>query len=203
MGTINLDEAKVPYDGQDLPAVELIGKLQAQLQEAASRMAGIASTLADIQAALLNANMIEVKLTLSKEDYDRFKSLGGTDDGERIRKAVMNMIRCDGSEPAPGPAEFRQAVSTPGAADPIAPPAQAVMEPELPHSQERRPAAGIFPAESAESAPPVEQPSTTRCPRCQSPIELPESSDGSWSVEIKCENCGVKYLVKSRPDDLA
>ncbi|MCE5264064.1 MAG: hypothetical protein LLG97_11080 [Deltaproteobacteria bacterium] len=203
MGSINLDEAKVPYDGQDLPAVELIGKLQAQLQEAASRMAGIASTLGDIHAALLNANMIEVKLTLSKEDYDRFKSLGGGDDGERIRKAVMNMIHCDGSEPAPGPAEFRQTVSTPRAAEPIAPPAQAVTAPELPHSQEWQPAERISPAELATTEPPIERPSTTRCPRCQSPIELPESSDGSWSVEIKCENCGVKYLVKSRPDDLA
>lgn len=207
MGAINLEEAKVPYEGQNLPAVELIGILQTQLQEAASRMAGIASTLGDIRAALLNANMIEVKLTLSKEDYDRFKSLGGTDDSERIRKAVMSMIHPDASGIHPGLSGSRSA-STPGGAEPAGLPVETqtefmpAAEPFIPHDPERMPAEErIFPEPPA--APPSERQSTTRCPRCQSLIELPETSDSQWSVEIRCANCGVKYLVRSKPDDLA
>jgi hypothetical protein len=45
MGTINLEDAKVSYEGQNLPAIHLIGKLQTELEEAALRMAAIASTL--------------------------------------------------------------------------------------------------------------------------------------------------------------
>ena len=92
MNIINLEDAKVSYEGQTLPAVDLIGKLQTQLREAASRMAAIAETLGDLQTSLLNSHTIEVKLTLSKDDYDKFRSLGGMDDNERIRKALMDMF---------------------------------------------------------------------------------------------------------------
>ena len=45
MNIINLEDAKVSYEGQTLPAVNLIGQLQTQLRETASRMAVIAQTL--------------------------------------------------------------------------------------------------------------------------------------------------------------
>ena len=208
MGTINLEDAKVLYDGQNLPAIHLISRLQTQLQETASRLAAIAATLGDIQASFLNSNMVEVKLTLSKEDYDRFKSLGGMDDSERIRKAVMKMIHPEESEFPPSPVEPRTAVIS-DKSGPFALPdesrtacAQAA-EPVPPRAPEPRSEERIFPEPPAAPEPPVEQQSTTKCPRCQSPIVLPEASGDHWSVEIKCENCGVKYLVKSRPDDLA
>ena len=49
MSTIDLADAKVSYEGKNLPAVNLISKLQTQLLEAANRMAAIASTLGDLQ----------------------------------------------------------------------------------------------------------------------------------------------------------
>jgi DNA-directed RNA polymerase subunit RPC12/RpoP len=207
MGTINLEDVKVSYDGQNLPAIQLISKLQTQIDEAACRMAAIASTLGDLHAALLNSNMVEVKLTLSKEDYDRFRSLGGMDDSERIRKAVMNLIHPEESGVSPSPGESRTA-ATPCGSGPAAPPFESRMEftqaaePERPHDPEPRLAERTLPEPPAAPGPAVEQQSTTKCPRCQSLIVLPETSGDCWSVEIKCENCGVKYLVKSRPDDL-
>ena len=41
MSTINLADAKVSYEGQNLPAINLIGKLQTELQEVACRLAVI------------------------------------------------------------------------------------------------------------------------------------------------------------------
>jgi DNA-directed RNA polymerase subunit RPC12/RpoP len=188
MGTINLEDAKVLYEGQNLPAIHLIEKLQTELEEASRRMAAIASTLGDIQAALLNSNMIEAKLTLSRKDYEKFKSLGGMDDSERIRKAVMSLIHPEESEFPPSPGESRTEFTQ-------------ATKPALPHDLKPLPEERIFPEQAAE--PPIEQKSTTKCPRCQSLIVLPETCVDQWSVEIKCENCGVKYLIKSRPDDLA
>jgi len=92
MGIINLADANVSYEGQTLPAINLISRLQTQLREAACRIATIAETLGDLQTALLNSHTVEVKLTLSKEDYGRFKSMEGMDDSERIRKAIMTVI---------------------------------------------------------------------------------------------------------------
>ena len=82
MGIINLADAKVAYEGQVLPAINLISKLQTQLHEAASRIAVIATTLGDLQTALLNSHTVEVKLTLSKEDYGKFRVIGGMDDND-------------------------------------------------------------------------------------------------------------------------
>jgi len=48
MNMINLEDAKVSYESQTLPAIDLIGKLRTQLREAASRMAAIAETLGDL-----------------------------------------------------------------------------------------------------------------------------------------------------------
>jgi len=207
MSTINLEDAKVSYEGQNLPAINLISKLQTQLQEAACRMAVIASTLGDLQAALLNSNTVEAKLTLSREDYGRFKSLGGMDDSDRILKAVMTLIHPEESEFPPSPAESRPAV-TPGGPRPVAPPVASqpaftqAVEPVRTHDPEPQPVTRIFPEQPIAAEPPIKPKSTTKCPRCQSLIDLPETSNNRWSVEIKCGNCGVKYLVKSKPDDL-
>jgi DNA-directed RNA polymerase subunit RPC12/RpoP len=170
-------------------------------------MAAIASTLGDLHAALLNSNMLEVKLTLSKADYDRFRSLGGMDDSERIRKAVMNLIHPEEAGLLPRPVESRGEV-TPGGSGAAAPPFESraevtqAAEPVRPHDPAPRLVERILPERPVAAEPPVEQQATTKCPRCQSLIELPETSDSQWSVEIKCGNCGVRYLVKSGPDDL-
>jgi DNA-directed RNA polymerase subunit RPC12/RpoP len=206
MSTINLEDAKVPYEGQNLPVIHLIGELQTQLEETARRMAAIASTLGDIHAALLNSNMVEAKLTLSREDYDRFKSLGGMDDSERILKAVMNLIHPEKSGFPPRPVESRAAAVLDGSGpfalpDESHPEFSQDAEPVLRRDMEPRPEEQILPEQPAAAEPPIEQQSTTKCPRCQALIELPETSDNQWSVEIQCGNCGVKYLVKSRPDE--
>lgn len=178
MSTIDLADAKVSYEGQHLPAINLLGKLQMQLQELACRLATISSTLGDLQAALLNSETIEVKLTLSREDIGRLRSLGGVDDSERIRKAVMTLIHPDEAELPPAPVESRPA----GTSGEFRPAPSPVCE---------------FPPAAAES--PIKKKSTATCPTCQSPIELPEMSKDPWSVEIQCGNCGAKSLVKSKP----
>jgi DNA-directed RNA polymerase subunit RPC12/RpoP len=190
MSTINLEDAKVSYEGQNLPAINLIGKLQTQLQDAACRMAVIASTLGDLQEALLNSTTVEVKLTLSREDYDRFKSLGGTDDSERIRKAVMTLIHPEESGFPPSPVESRTDFT-------------AAAKPVLAHDPGSQPVERTIPGRPIAAEPSIKQKSTAKCPRCQSLIDLPETSNSQWSVEIQCGTCGVKYLVKSKPDDLA
>jgi DNA-directed RNA polymerase subunit RPC12/RpoP len=206
MGAINLEDVIISYEGQNLPVTTLISKLQTQLQEATCRIAAIAATLGDMQATLLNSNTLEVKLTLSREDLGRLRSLEGTDDSERIRKVVMTVIHAgkaefpsnpvgsrplatpDGIRSAAPPVEFRPEVIK--AADPVRPhePGPRFSEQIV---QERQPTEAEIVTKNRP---------TTKCPRCQSLIDLPETSNDQWSVEIKCGNCGTKYLVKSKTD---
>lgn len=191
MSTINLADAKVSYEGQNLPAINLLSKLQTQLQEAACRLATISSTLGDLQTALLNSETVEVKLTLSREDLGRLRSLGGADDSERIRKAVMTLIHPEEAELPLAPVESRPA-GAPGESRPVASPVY-----------EFRPmiAKAAEPAQQPVAAePPTKKRLTTNCPTCQSPIDLPEMSNEQWSVEIQCGNCGAKSLVKSKTE---
>ena len=183
MGNINLADAKVSYEGQELPAINLISKLQTQLQEAACQIAAIAATLGDLQAALLNSKTLEVKLTLSKEDFGRFKALGGSDDNERIRNAVMAVIHPEEAVSTDRPSELRYVITR-------------AVEP-LP-DRESQPAERILARQPLVATSPLKKALTTKCPRCQSLIDLPESSNDQWSVEIKCDVCDAKYLVKSQ-----
>lgn len=193
MSTINLADAKVSYEGQSLPAMNLLSKLQTQLQEVACRLATISSTLGDLQGALLNSETIDVKLTLSREDVGRLRSLGGADDSERIRKAVMTLIHPEEAELPPTPADSRPA----GTSDESRPAQSPVYEfrPVITKATE--------PAQSRPAQPMAAEPSTRKrttatCPTCQSPIDLPEMPNDPWSVEIQCGNCGAKSLVKSK-----
>ena len=180
---INLADAKVSYEGQELSAINLISKLQTQLQEAACQIAAIATTLGDLQAALLNSNTVEVKLTLSKEDFGRLRTLGGVDDNERIRNAVMAVIHPEEAALPPPPPELRSVITK-------------AVEPS--RDLEAQPAGRILAKQPLVAVPPIKKASTTKCPRCQSLIDLPEASNDQWSVEIKCEACDAKYLVKSQ-----
>jgi len=185
MSNINLADAKVTYEGQELPAINLISKLQTQLQEAACQIASIASTLGDLQASLLNSNTVEVKLTLSKEDFGRFRTLGGIDDNERIRNAVMAVIHPEEAALPARTAEFRPVIAKNA-------------EPVLPNNFEVSPGEPTLSEQPLAVVPPFKKASTTKCPRCQSMIDLPEVSHGQWSVEVKCGTCDAKYLVKSK-----
>ncbi len=174
MTTINLADAKVSYEGQNVPAINLLAKLQTQLQEVACRLATIASAVGDLQAALLDSETIEVKLTFSRDDFARLRSLTGGDDGERIRKAVMALIHPGEAASPSASAEFRPSTA-----------------------KDAEPAQYPQPQPSA-AEPPVNKRSTTNCPSCQHPIDLPEMPNVLWSVEIQCRNCGAKSLVKSK-----
>ena len=193
MGVINLADAKVAYEGQMFPAINLISKIQTQLQEVASRMIAIATTLGDLQTSLLNSHTVEVKLTLSKEDYDRFRSMGGMDDSERIRKAVMTVIHPEESGIAPNAGELRSTALS-GSHNKVTP----LAKPIPPSNTEHHLVERILQEQIVTEEPANIKKSTTRCPRCQSPIDLPEASNDLLPVEIKCGKCGAKCLVKSK-----
>lgn len=202
---INLADAKISYEGQTLPAMNLISRLQAQLRESACRIATIAETLGDLQTALLSFQTVAVKLTLSQEEYDRFKFIEGADDQERIYKAVMTAIdpeqagmSREGGAPLPSapvaersPAPLSTATTSPetAAGTSIEPAYVKTLEPSAADSPP--PGKTITPGSA-----PAKRPST-RCPTCEFIIDLPGTSFHDWPVQLKCRNCGATCIVSS------
>jgi hypothetical protein len=201
MGIINLADAKVSYEGQTLPAINLISKLQTQLREATCRIAAIAETLGDLQTALLNSHTVEVKLTLSKEDYGRFKSMEGMDDNERIRKAIMTVIHPQ-EAPISGEAGKLRSAMTVVESSPAPPPDEATSticrsaEPISPLVPELQPAKKTLQEQPVIQEPVINKKPTTQCPTCHSLIELPATLNDEWPIELKCGTCGAKCLMK-------
>jgi len=174
MGNINLADVKLDYEGQTLPAINLLNRLQIQIKETAYLLAAIADTLGELQAALLNQTTVEVKLTLPKEDWTRFRALDGDDDSERVRRAVLSLI-------ARGPVAEADRLP-PG--EPKAAPGEAPEERDRGASTEK-PLAPRHPSQSASAL----------CPTCHSIIWLPKIPKGQWSLEVKCESCGAKSIL--------
>lgn len=198
MSIVNLSDAKIKYEGQSLPAINLISKLQTQLNEAVSRLDAISSALGELQAALLNSHTVEVKLTLTKEDYGRFTTLKGRDDSERIRNAVMKVIHPSETEPVTKTSELVQENVNGEKKPPI------ILFETHPETTEEK----IINL-ATEQKPDVKnqtiitehaiKPKTmTKCPRCQSLIEIPDVSNRQWPLEVQCSNCGSKCLIKSK-----
>jgi predicted Zn finger-like uncharacterized protein len=126
-----------------------------------------------------------VKLTLSKDDYDKFRALGGVDDSDRIRKALMNLIRSEEVEISHAPLESRIVVSEAAA-------------PVLTPNPEQQPVKRVFQEQPVAAELSSKKKPVTKCPRCQAQIDLTEFSSEQWPVEVKCGNCGAKCLIKSR-----
>lgn len=95
MSDINLDEGKIKYENEWYSADELTGMIQDKMQSGEMKFAGIAAALEELNHALENSKALEIKLVIPREDYQKLKELGGDDDREAVRKAIMAAIGAD------------------------------------------------------------------------------------------------------------
>ena len=94
---INLDEGKINVKGKWLSSGELTQLIQEKMKAGDMRFADLATSLEELNSAIENSHTLDVNIIISKEEYNRLKQLGGSDDRECIRKAIMKFIAEDGS----------------------------------------------------------------------------------------------------------
>lgn len=92
MSEINLEDAKINYEGKWLSAEDLTNMIQEKMQSGDMKIANLAAILEELNNALENSHTLEIKLILSTEDYEKLKTLGGEDDRESIRQAIFAFI---------------------------------------------------------------------------------------------------------------
>ena len=92
MSEINLDDAKIKYEGEWFSAEDLATKIQEKMQSGEMKFANLAAALEELNKAMENTHTLDVKIVITKDQYKKLQVLGGNDDRGAIRKAIMKAI---------------------------------------------------------------------------------------------------------------
>ena len=92
MSEINLDDAKIRFEGEWLSAEDLANKIQEKMQSGELKFAGLAAALEALNKAMENTHTLNVRIVITKEQYRKLQILGGNDDRQAVRKAIMKAI---------------------------------------------------------------------------------------------------------------
>ncbi len=95
MSKIDLQNAKINFEGEWLSSEDLTNKIQEKMQAGDMKFSSYANALEELNVALESSCEIEAKILLLKDDYDKLKTLGGEDDAACVKKAIMAFIEGD------------------------------------------------------------------------------------------------------------
>jgi len=92
MSEINLDDAKIKYEGEWFSAKDLAAKIQEKMESGEMKFASLATALEELNKAMENTHTLDVKIVITKDQYKKLQVLGGNDDRGAVRKAIMKAI---------------------------------------------------------------------------------------------------------------
>ncbi|MFC1798502.1 hypothetical protein ACFLZL_01695 [Thermodesulfobacteriota bacterium] len=98
MRDISLDDGTINVDGQWLSVEDLAGQIQERMESGDMQLTGLAEALEELNQALENSHTLEVRLVITKDEYEKLKALGGEDDKDCVRQSIMTFI--GGEEPS-------------------------------------------------------------------------------------------------------
>jgi len=104
MNDIRLDESTINIDGEWLSIEDLSNLIQEKIQSGDLKLTKYAAALEKLKTALENSHILEAKLIITKDEYEKLKSLGGDTDSECIRRAILSYINT-GLQPSKPEAE--------------------------------------------------------------------------------------------------
>ena len=191
------DHGIVSYEGQRYALKDLMLKLQEEIGQMTDRLNRISSLMGEIHHTLKSTRTIEVKLALTPEEYERFKSLKGKDDRERILQAIRNVTAPTGKESVDIP-ESRIEPIVASLAHPKPEPFKELKNPSQALIEEL--SISVAPADEPHPpvSPAVRKKASAKCPRCNEPLMIPELNASRLPMEVKCSNCGAKCLIKTK-----
>ncbi len=152
MKHIDLEKGKILYGDTWLSAEELAEKIQEKISSGDMKIAKLAELLEELNTAMESIHVLETKITISKEQYNKLISMGNGNDNECVKKAVLAFI----GESAPAPEIDFIPVSEASAAE---------------TAQAAKPKAKTVTINCSKCNAPIEidaenMPSEIRCPKC-------------------------------------
>jgi len=92
MSDIDLQEAKISFEGEWLSAKDLTKKIQEKMDAGDMKFSSLAAALEELNKVLENSQKIETKIVILKEQYKKLKAFGGGDDRDCVLKAIKAFI---------------------------------------------------------------------------------------------------------------
>ncbi len=95
MSEVRLDDGTIDYNGEWLTVDDLTKRIKEKMDVGDMKFADLAAILEELKKVIEDSHKLEIKITIYKEDYEKLKALGGADDRECVRKAIMAYTRKD------------------------------------------------------------------------------------------------------------
>lgn len=201
MDALGEDQGIFTYEGKAYALKDLMKKLEEEIGQMAERLNRIASLLGDLHHTLKSTRTIDVKLSLSAEEYERFKSLRGNDDRERILQAIRSAFPPAGRLSAAMP-EGRIEPMVASLAHPKTEPLKEMKSPEQTLIEELSISVSAADEPQPPVSPAVRKMPSLKCPRCSEPLVVPDRATHKLPMEITCSHCGAKCMIKSRANSV-
>jgi len=93
MKKIRLDDGTINVDGEWLSVEDLTKRIQEKMQAGEMKFTDLATALEELNATLESSHTLEVRIVITKDEYEKLKAIGGEDDRESVRKAIIKLIR--------------------------------------------------------------------------------------------------------------
>ena len=169
MEHIDLEKGRIQYEDQWLSAEELAEKIQEKIKSGDMKIAKLAGLLEELNTAMESICVLEARITISKDQYEKLVAKGGEDDNERVRQAVLAFIE-EQTRPNPPEIDFIPVGDEPPAMEPAdnAPPAKGKTV-------------------------------TINCSKCNSPIEIDTENMPAEIRCPSCNARGMLKTYKNKP----
>lgn len=92
MSDIRLDDGTINVNGEWLSGENLAQQIQEKMQAGDMKLTHLAEALEELSKALENSHTLEVKLIITRDEYEKLREFGGDDDCESVRKAILSFV---------------------------------------------------------------------------------------------------------------
>lgn len=92
MSDIRLDDGTINVDGEWLTVDDLTRRIQEKMETGDLKLTELAAALEELNQTIQNSHTLEVSLVITGDQYGQLKALGGEDDRECVRQAIMAFI---------------------------------------------------------------------------------------------------------------
>ena len=98
MDHIDIENGKILFEGDWYTAEDLKQGIQEKINSGDMKFSKQAALLEELNTAMETSHVLETKIVLTKDQYEKLTLLGGGNDNKCVRKAVMAYIENDENE---------------------------------------------------------------------------------------------------------
>ncbi|MDY6905557.1 MAG: hypothetical protein SWH61_12830 [Thermodesulfobacteriota bacterium] len=168
MDHIDLEKGKILHEGTWYSAQELTEKIQEKIQSGEMKFARLAALLEELNAAMEDIHVLETKIVITKQQYEKLTLIGGGSDNQAVRKAVLALIESD----------------NPVAGNQV--PDVTFTSPDDPAAQSQTP--------QFVEAGGTGKKAIIKCTKCNAPIQIDVDD---MPPEVRCPTCNARGILKT------